>query len=200
MRYVITGGAGFIGSHIAEALVKKSEEVVIIDNFYTGKEKNIASFRKKITLVRESITNEKAMHTTLQKGDVIFHEAALRSVPVSFQHPKDYHDININGMWALLDVARKKEVDRVIFASSSSVYGDVEVFPQKETFCPDPKSPYALTKYAGEKYLKLFYGVDSWVNICKEWNLLLFLIAEHRCQLNLQGPVKSHLFFCLSTG
>ncbi|MBS3175832.1 SDR family oxidoreductase [Candidatus Woesearchaeota archaeon] len=157
MKYIVTGGAGFIGSHIVEELVQQGKEVVIIDNFFTGKKENISPFLEKVKVVKGSVEDKKLLSKTIEEGDIILHQAALRSVPSSFENPEAYNNVNINGTFHVLEVAHEKKADRVVFASSSSVYGDSKICPQQENLPPSPKSPYALTKYAGEIYCKIFY-------------------------------------------
>ncbi|MFC1690823.1 SDR family oxidoreductase [Nanoarchaeota archaeon] len=164
MKYIITGGAGFIGSHIAEELVKDDNEVVVIDSLYDGKKENLNGFFDKVKFVKEDIRNEEVLKKEFKDADFVLHQAARRSVPQSLLEPKEYNDVNINGTLAILEAARARDVKRVVLASSSSVYGDIDVMPEKETFSPDPLSPYALSKLAGEHYLKIFfklYGLET---------------------------------------
>lgn len=163
-RYLVTGGAGFIGSHIAEALVKKREEVVVFDNFCTGKIENIKAFIKKIKLVRGDLRNFPEVKKAVKGVDYVLHQAALRSVPKSVGDPATYTEVNVNGTLNLLLACNEAKVKRLVYASSSSVYGDAKTFPEKETFSPKPISPYATTKLCGEYYLYLFsqiYGLET---------------------------------------
>lgn len=157
MKYIVTGGAGFIGSHIAEALVKRNEKVVIIDNLLSGRIENIESLKNKIEFIKGDILDIELLNKTFEEDDIIFHEAARPSVVKSIENPQLTNKINIEGTLNVLTAAKDKKCKRVIFASSSSVYGDSETLPKVETMHTNPKSPYALTKYSGEAYLKLFY-------------------------------------------
>lgn len=163
-RYLVTGGAGFIGSHIAEALVKKREEVVVFDNFYSGRQENIQPFLKKIELIEGDLRNFKELAKAVKGIDYVLHQAALRSVPKSVKDPLTYTEVNVKGTLNLLMASQQARVKRFIFASSSSVYGDVKRFPEKENFLPAPISPYAVTKLCGEYYCFLFnyiYGLET---------------------------------------
>jgi len=156
-RVVVTGGAGFIGSHIVDGLLEQGFEVVVLDNLFTGKKEFIKHNLKRITFIKGDIRNKKDAEKALKGADYVLHEAAMRSVPASLGVPHEYNDINIDGTVTLLDAARKLDIKRLVFASSSSVYGDCEVLPQRETMLPDPRSPYAITKAAGEYYLRTYY-------------------------------------------
>ncbi len=157
-RIVVTGCAGFIGSHIAEELVKKGEDEIIgIDNLSAGKLENIAGFRDKIQFHNVDILDQGSLLRIFKKADYVIHQAALRSVPKSVEQPREYNQVNIDGTFKVLEAAQKCKVKRVIFASSSSIYGDTDIFPSKETQLPDPMSPYAITKQVGEYYCKYFY-------------------------------------------
>ncbi|MBD3313708.1 NAD-dependent epimerase/dehydratase family protein [Candidatus Woesearchaeota archaeon] len=163
-RCLVTGGAGFIGSHIVDALLAREDEVVVIDNFFDSKRENLDHVKDRIELVEGDIRDKELMDRLCRGTDFIFHEAARRSVPASLKDPFEYNDVNINGTLNILEAARKNDVKRVISASSSSVNGDAEVFPQKEDVNPDPRSPYALTKLAAEKYLRIYwklYGLET---------------------------------------
>lgn len=170
MKYLVTGGAGFIGSHIAERLLKDGHDVVVLDNFYSGKQENIdivSQYAQRSTqyeLIRGDIRNREDCLKATEGVEAIFHQAALRSVPASMKAPHSYNDVNIDGILTLLEAARDKKVKRLVFASSSSVYGDVDKFPQKEDAYPLLISPYALSKLAGEYYLRIFnehYGLET---------------------------------------
>lgn len=155
-RFLVTGGAGFIGSHIAEYLAQIGEEVVVLDNFSNGSEDNLRKVKDKIKIIRADIRSREACLKASRGIDFILHQAALRSVPKSMSNPSDYNDVNISGTLNMLQAARENKVKRFVFASSSSVYGDVKDFPERESFNPFPISPYALTKLAGEYYCKIF--------------------------------------------
>ena len=155
-RFLVTGGAGFIGSHIVEALVKQGQYVRVLDNFSSGKIKNLKGLEKKIDLIRGDICSAATCLKATRKIDFVLHQAALRSVPKSLLQPQAYNRVNIDGTLNMLQASRQNKVQRFVFASSSSVYGEVKVFPEKESFVPGPISPYALTKLAGEYYCKIF--------------------------------------------
>ena len=157
-KIVITGCAGFIASHIAEELVKKGEDEIIgIDNLYAGKLENMDSFRDKIQFHNIDILDQGALLRVFKKADYVIHQAALRSVPKSVEQPREYNQVNIDGTFKVLKAAKECNVKRIIFASSSSVYGDPDQFPSEEDDLIDPMSPYALTKIAGEYYCNYFY-------------------------------------------
>jgi len=151
MRALVTGGAGFIGSHLVEALVKRRAAVRVLDNLSSGKLHNLSAVSRKIQFVRGDIRNPKTLRLSLRGVDVVFHQAALRSVPESVKRPLEYHEVNVTGILLLLDACLQAGVRRVVYASSSSVYGNVPL-PQKESVAPRPMSPYAATKLVGEAY------------------------------------------------
>jgi UDP-glucose 4-epimerase len=155
-RYLVTGGAGFIGSNIVEGLLKNGNEVRVIDNFMTGKKENIAPFLKEIELIEDDIRNIGAVKRAVKGVDYVLHQAALRSVPKSVDDPFLTDDINIRGTLNILMAAKNAGVKRVVYASSSSVYGDCTKFPEREDFVPMPISPYAVSKLAGEYYAYTF--------------------------------------------
>ncbi len=159
-KFLIAGGAGFIGSNIAEYLIKEGHYVRVLDNFFSGKEENL-DFAKglgkdKFELIRGDIRDIDACEKACEGIDYISLQAALRSVPQSMVNPEDYNDVNINGVLTMLKAASKKKVKRLVFASSSSVYGDTDKFPQVESHYPLLISPYALSKLAGEYYCRIF--------------------------------------------
>jgi len=161
-RVLITGGAGFIGSHLAEALVTLGAAVVVIDDLSGGSEENFASFGP-VTFVKASILDQQALATCTAGCKYVFHQAALGSVPRSVEQPVLYHEVNTTGTLNVLNAARTAGVRRVMFAASSSVYGDNGV-PWIETMPMLPKSPYAATKAAGEALLRAYsasYGLDT---------------------------------------
>jgi len=163
MKYLVTGGAGFIGSHIAEALVKKGETVRIFDNLSTGDSSRLASFKDKIDFCEGDLRNPKDLEKGVKGIDIIFHQAALRSVPRSVDDPLSSNEVNINGTLNLLMAARQAKVQRIVYASSSSVYGDNKTYPQNELMRQSPLSPYAVSKLAGELYGLVFsktFGVE----------------------------------------
>jgi len=179
MRYLVTGGAGFIGSHIVERLLKEGNFVRVLDNFSSGKEENLSFIETVSADIAKSETKETVSNFELIRGDIrdkstcdkacanidaILHQAALRSVPKSMKDPESYNDVNIGGTLNMLQAAAKNKVKRFVFASSSSVYGDTSKFPEQESDYPLLISPYALSKLAGEYYCRIFsehYGVET---------------------------------------
>ena len=162
--YLVTGGAGFIGSNIVEALVKKGEKVKVIDNFVSGKRENLSPFLDKIELIEGDIRDLDLLKKVTRGVDYILHQAALRSVPKSVDNPIPYNEVNVGGTLNVLLAAKETGVKRVVFASSSSIYGDTETFPEKEIHLPLPISPYAASKIAGEHYCYVFskiYGLET---------------------------------------
>ena len=159
-KIVVTGGAGFIGSNLSEELARENE-VVIIDNFVTGKRENIADIikEKNLNLVEDTVTNLELLQRVFNGVDYVFHEAAIPSVPRSVEDPVASNNANINGTLNVLIAARDNNVKKVVYASSSSVYGDTPTSPKVETMKPTPLSPYAITKLAGEYYCKVFYEI-----------------------------------------
>jgi UDP-glucose 4-epimerase len=164
-RIMVTGGAGFIGSHIAEELYKDNE-VIIIDNLSTGKLKNIEPFLsgKQVQFINGGITDLPLLQSAFQGVDYIFHEAAVTSVPRSINDPVITNDVNITGTLNVLIAARDNKVKKVVYASSSAVYGNNPNMPLKEEYAPDPLSPYAVSKLTGEYFCKIFpeiYGLSA---------------------------------------
>ncbi len=159
MEYLVTGGAGFIGSHLVEALLKSGQKVRVLDNFSTGKRQNIGSFIRDIELIEGDIRDPDAISKAVRGVDVILHEAAVPSVPRSVREPQFTHDVNINGTLGLLVAAKENGVSRFVYASSSSAYGDTPTLPKVEEMPPAPLSPYAVQKLMGEYYTRVFYLV-----------------------------------------
>lgn len=163
-RYLVTGGAGFIGSHVAEALVKKGYRVRIFDNLSTGSKENIAGFIKKVEFVKGDLRRPADLKKAMKGVDGVFHLGAIRAVERSVDNPTETHDTNVTGTLNLLVAARDAKVKRVIYTSSSSAYGDNKVFPLKESVAPNPMSPYAAAKLMGEYYCRNFthlYGLET---------------------------------------
>jgi len=158
MNFIVTGGAGFIGSHIVEHLVEKNHTVTVIDNFHTGKLENLAKFRNKIEILDMDILDYEKLKSTIKNIDGVFHEAALTLVQESFTKQKEYHDVNVVGTENILKLAKEFGF-KVVYASSSSVYGNTKKIPIKEDFERKPLNPYGNTKledeYLAEKYSKL---------------------------------------------
>ena len=150
MRYIVTGGAGFIGNNIVKKLVARGDDVTVIDNLNTGKEENLKSVIDKITFLKDSILNRELLEKQSQNIDGIFHQAALASVQDSFSKLDEYHNVNVNGTENILKLAKKNDF-RVVYASSSSVYGSPERIPIKESDKKNPINPYAETKLKKEQ-------------------------------------------------
>jgi nucleoside-diphosphate-sugar epimerase len=158
--FLVTGGAGFIGSNLSHALVARGDQVRILDNFATGREENIAELveKKKVELIRGSIVDGEACARAVRGVDYVLHQAAIPSVPRSIEDPLGGNETNVHGTVTLLDAARKAGVKRVIFAASSSAYGEkAPGEPKVETMLPAPLSPYAAAKLACEYYMQAFY-------------------------------------------
>jgi UDP-glucose 4-epimerase len=164
-KYVVTGGAGFIGSAIVRALLREgARRVTVIDNLLTGREQNLDAVRDGVEFHRADIRRYEEIAPIIREADVVFHEAAIPSVPRSIDDPVPSHEINIDGTFQVLRAARDGRVGRVVYAASSSAYGDTEVLPKVETMAPSPKSPYALQKLVGEYYCSVFatsFGLDA---------------------------------------
>jgi nucleoside-diphosphate-sugar epimerase len=164
-HYVVTGGAGFIGSAIVRGLLREgARRVVVIDNLLTGRESNLDEVRESIDFQPADIRNYDDIAPLVRGAAVVFHEAAIPSVPRSIKEPELTHDVNVNGTFNLLLAARAGEVGRVVYAASSSAYGDTAVLPKVETLASAPKSPYALHKLVGEHYAAVFaavYGLET---------------------------------------
>lgn len=163
-RYLVTGGAGFIGSHLVETLVAKGAEVVVLDDFSTGKRENLEPFMDRIRLVEGSVVDPEVCGDAMRDVDFVLHQAALGSVPRSVADPLTTHEVNLNGTLNVLIAARDAGVKRVVYAGSSSAYGDTEELPKDEDMIPRPLSPYAVSKLGGEQYCKAFhasYGLPS---------------------------------------
>ena len=165
-KVIVTGGAGFIGSHLAERLAGKGYQVIIIDNLSAGKMENIAELLKRdnVEFVKGSIVDLTLMQRLFQGTEYVFHQAALTGVPHSIDDPLTTNETNVKGTLNVLIAARDNAVKKVIYASSSSVYGDTPILPQKENMTTNPLSPYALTKLAAEYYCEIFrqiYGLST---------------------------------------
>ena len=163
-KVLVTGGAGFIGSNLAEELIRQGARVTIIDNFLTGFRENLEEIEGDFDFVQGDINDDAAVLKAIEGCDVIFHEAALPSVPRSVDNPEETHRVCVNGTLNLLIKAKDTGVKRFIYAASSSAYGDQPVLPKVETMRPDPLSPYAVAKLTGEFYCRSFnnvYGIET---------------------------------------
>jgi len=166
MNYLVTGGAGFIGSGLVKKLLDQDHKVIIIDDFSLGKEKNLAPLKNNENLIiyKKNICDDVSDIFEKEKINAVFHFAALPRVQFSIQKPIATHNVNVNGTLNLLQTCKKLGIKRFVFSSSSSIYGDQDTSPQVETMTPNPMSPYALHKLIGEHYCKLFnllYGLET---------------------------------------
>jgi len=159
--YLVTGGGGFIGSSIVDALLERGDTVRVLDNFSTGREANVAGFADRIDLVRGDIRDESTTSRAVAGCDYVVHQAALASVPRSIADPTANNQVNVQGTLNLLQAAVEHGVKRFVSASSSSVYGDSEQLPKTESMSPNPKSPYAVAKLAGEYYCRVFSALHG---------------------------------------
>jgi len=163
-NYLVTGGAGFIGSNIVKTLLEKGESVRVVDDLSTGKRINIEPFLSKIDFVQASLTDYDICLKTVESMDYILHQAAIPSVPRSVENPIRSNDANVTATVNLLTAAKNKKIKRLVYAASSSVYGDIKISPKVETLKPQPRSPYAVSKLAGEYYCRAFfecYGLET---------------------------------------
>lgn len=164
MRYLVTGGAGFIGSNIVDELVRRRHNVTVLDDLSAGKESNLESVRSEVTLQLGSITDFAAVQQACQGADYVIHLAARTSVPKSVIDPLETNSINIDGTLNVLVAARDAKVRRVVYAASSSAYGETPTLPKVETMQAEPISPYGVTKFVGELYAQVFgrvYGLEN---------------------------------------
>jgi nucleoside-diphosphate-sugar epimerase len=163
VKVLVTGGAGFIGSHLVERLLRENHDVRVLDNFSTGRRENILDFAE-VEIVEGDVQSYERAHTAVRGCEVVFHQAALPSVPRSVQDPLTTNAANVIGTLNVLLSARDSDVRRVVFASSSSVYGSNRTLPKSEDLSPAPISPYAVSKVAGEGYCRSFsevYGLET---------------------------------------
>jgi nucleoside-diphosphate-sugar epimerase len=164
MRYLVTGGAGFIGSNMVDELVRRGNDVTVLDDLSTGKEANLAGVRNKVDFRAGSITDLETVQAACRGMDYVVHLAARTSVPKSVVDPLDTNRVNIDGTLNVLVAARDAKVRRFVYAASSSAYGETPTLPKVETMPPEPISPYGVTKYVGELYAQVFgrvYGLEN---------------------------------------
>ena len=162
--YLVTGGAGFIGSHITEALVKRGDRVRVLDNLLTGHRANLAHLNGSVEFIEGDIRDAAQTRAAAEGVHIVFHEAAIPSVPRSVADPQLNHDSNVQGTFNVLMAAREAGVKRVVYAASSSAYGETEALPKQEDMPPSPLSPYAAAKLFGEYYMQVFtrvYGLET---------------------------------------
>ena len=164
MRYLVTGGAGFIGSNTVDELVRRGHTVTVLDDFSAGREENLKQCAGKIQVIRGSINDLPTVQKACEGADYVIHLAALTSVPRSVKDPLETNHVNIDGTLNVLVAARDAKVRRLVYAASCSAYGDTPVQPQRESMSPNPISPYGVTKLVGETYAKVFhqcYGLET---------------------------------------
>ena len=163
MRYVVTGGAGFIGSNTVDELLRHGHSATVLDDLSSGKEENLAKVRDQITFIRGSVTDSEAVMKACRDANYVIHLAAQTSVPHSIKQPLETNHVNVDGTLNVLAAARDARVRRVVFASSSAIYGDAPLLPKHEAMAPAPISPYGVSKWVGELYGNVFhrsYGLD----------------------------------------
>src|SRR5882672_3284562 len=161
---LVTGGAGFIGSHIASALASAGARVRIIDDLSTGYRENLEEIRGEVDFIHASLAQEEPLRKALEGVELVFHEAAIPSVPRSVENPRQTHIASVESTFSLLLASREKKVRRIVYAASSSAYGDQPTLPKIENMLPEPLSPYAVAKLVGEHYCQVFtrvYGLET---------------------------------------
>jgi UDP-glucose 4-epimerase len=164
MRYLVTGGAGFIGSNTVDEIVRRGHSAVVLDDFSAGREENLKQWAGKIEIVRGSIIDLPTVQKACEGADYVIHLAAQTSVPRSVRDPIESNHVNIDGTLNVLVAARDAKVRRLVYAASCAAYGEALVQPQRESMCADPISPYGVTKFVGELYAKVFgrcYGLET---------------------------------------
>jgi len=191
-KAVVTGGAGFIGSHLAEKLIEVGYRTIIIDDLSTGKMENIETLlgNGNAEFVQGSVTDHALLSKLFKNVDLVFHLAAIASVPRSIENPLASHEVNVNGTLTTLLAAKENGADKVIYASSAAVYGDTVSLPLKEDMTPHPLSPYAVTKLAGEYYCQVFREVYRLPTVC----LRYFNIYGPRQDVNSQYAAVVPMF------
>lgn len=165
-KYLITGGAGFIGSWLTRTLVERGEQVRALDNFITGQRQNLEDILDRIELHEADLRDPEKLRTACEGVDYVLHQGALPSVPRSVQDPEPSHGSNIDGTFNILEAARAAGVKRIVYAASSSAYGDQPGFPRVETMVPQPLSPYAVQKLTGELYMQAYWRVYGLETVC----------------------------------
>jgi UDP-glucose 4-epimerase len=161
---LVTGGAGFIGGHLVERLVRDAWRVRVLDDFSTGRHENLAAVAERIDLIRGDVRDAPTVERAVDGVELVFHQAALASVPLSIAEPLRTHSVNLEGTLRVLEESRRAGVRRVVYAASCAVYGDDPELPKEETLAVAPLSPYALQKYAGELYCRLYadlHGLET---------------------------------------
>ncbi len=165
-KYLVTGGAGFIGCNLTRYILSKGHQVVVLDNFATGKRENVAEVLDDIELIEGDIRDRETVDRAMAGCEAVFHEAALGSVPRSVKDPVTSHDVNVNGTIVVLEAARHLGVKRIVFAASSSAYGDQKESPKHEGMVPAPISPYAANKVSCEAYMRGYAAVYGLETLC----------------------------------
>jgi len=164
MRYLVTGGAGFIGSHMVDEIVRRGHEALVLDDLSAGKEENLVGVRSKVEFRAGSITDLAIVQSAARGADYVIHLAARTSVPRSVKDPIETNRVNIDGTLNVLVAARDAKVRRFVYAASSSAYGETPALPKAESMPPEPISPYGVTKFVGELYAQVFgraYGLEN---------------------------------------
>ncbi len=164
--YLVTGGAGFIGSNLVAALLAQGHKVRVLDNFSTGRRENLNSYAERIELIEGDLRSYQIVQEAVAGTDFVLHHGALPSVPRSVRDPITTNEVNVAGTLHVLQAARNAGVKRLIYASSSSVYGDNPELPKRETMRPNPISPYAVSKLAGEQYCHSYWRVYGLETVC----------------------------------
>ncbi len=188
-KYLVTGGAGFIGSNLAEALVNRGESVTVLDDFSNGKRENLAGFAERLTVIEGSITDLDTCHRAVAGVDYVLHQAALPSVPRSVADPVTTNAVNISGTLNMLVAARDAGVKRFVYAASSSAYGDAPVAVKNEDLPAAPLSPYAVQKHAGELYCQVFHRLHGLETVCLRYFNIFGLRQDPKSQYAAVVPL-----------
>ena len=187
MKSIVTGGGGFIGSHLCEKLVKMGHKVIVIDNFSIGRKSNLKNIKNKIQIYNKDISNFKSIKNLFKKVDNVFHLAALADIVPSIENPDDYFRVNVTGTYNVLKLSIKNKIKRFVYSASSSCYGIPKQYPTKETSSIEPQYPYALTKRLGEELVLHFAKVYK-LN-ASSLDFLMFMDQE----LELRGHMERYL-------